>query len=122
MTRVVFALERDAKTDRPEDQNLAYPTDRGVGVIHPATDAWLDIALLRPFNPQPSVWYDLRLTEGEALTINDLRDIRDAAVIGVNEMGGYPGELPMYVARTARATERLRAALDALDTKEADRG
>ena len=116
MSEVVIVRKRDAKTDRPEDQNLAYPTDRGVGVIHPATDAWLDIALLRPFNPQPSVWYDLRPTEGEPLTVDDLEAAHDAAQM-LTGSDFHKRDWP----RMYRCQDRLRAALDAL-TKEADDG
>ena len=115
MTRVVFALERDIKTDPPEDQNLAYPTDRGVGVTHPTTGAWLDIALLRPFDPQPSWWYDLRHAEGEGVATDDLESVLEAAEWAADEADG------LYMSHRAeirKSAARLRAAIDAPTRKE----
>ena len=125
MTGVVIVRERCASKDPPDDDRAVWTNVGPLSFTDEHSDftpsrrykrLWVHTLGGMPVTPQPSVWFDFpRDMEREALTEEDLRDIRDAAVIGVNEMGGYPGELPMYVARTARATERLRAALDALD-------
>ena len=71
--RVTLVVWRDASTDRPKDQNLAYVTDRGIGVIHPDKGVWIDMAYLLPFDPQPTVWCDPKPPGKGAATMGDLR-------------------------------------------------
>ena len=107
MTRVVFALERNAKTDPPEGSGEYLPTDVGLLLYDANRQSWGEWVEVTdeffPALPQPSVWYDLRPTDGEGLTTEDLRVLADARIDDDGE--------------DAVAKSRLRAALVAL-TKE----
>ena len=114
MTRVVFALERNAKTDPPEDGLQLVPTNVEVGKMTTHTwkgkvERWWLTASGSKMHPQPSVWYDLRPTEGEGLTVEDLEDLADH-VLSQSD--------PMYWEAERAIATRLRAALDALTRKD----
>ena len=115
VTRVVFALERNAKTDPPEYEGYVW-TDQGPGAIHPDQGIWVD-SHGRPLSPL--WWFDFpRDTERETLTEDDLR----AAVECIEHVAlSLSGKQSFDEYRRnqrsrglyARAA-RLRAALDAL--------
>ena len=125
MSEVVIVRKRDAKTDPPEtdgpvltDQGLAryggprwLPRDSGHGV------AWwrLDLGGEQLW-PPPLWWYDLRPTEGEGLTTEDLRAVLHMLALDWDDWCKLPAETQNYY---NTVSPRLRAALDAL-TKEAD--
>ena len=115
MTRVVFALERSAQEDQPGDEGF-YPTEYGVaecvflweGHWRTTNRAWFHPSGER-MDPQPSVWYDLRPTDGEGITVDDLEETVTALMaLAVTLPSGY------HRARTQQIFARLRAALDAL--------
>ena len=106
VTRVVFALERDAKTDPPACSRDLYITDLGLRV-YDSEFGWGRQLV------QPSWWYDLRPTEGEPLTVDDLETAHDAAQM-LTGSDFHKRDWP----RMYRCQDRLRAALDALNTKE----
>ena len=104
MTRVVLARERDARKDPPEPL-CDVPTSQGQGYFYEGT--WYlagDSYSREVMDPQPSWWYDLRPTEGEGVTVEDLRTLRDKS---------RPPALDQ--SRWWQALARLRAALDALN-------
>ena len=119
MTRVVFALERDAKTDPPKhpggvltDQGLAWyaHTPNRDGPWYSELGAYGS----PPLDPQPRVWYDLpRGTDRAGLTVEDLEAAHDAAQM-LTGSDFHKRDWP----RMYRCQDRLRAALDALNTKD----
>ncbi len=107
MTRVVLALERCAKTDPPAPLR-DVPTSQGQGYFYEGT--WYvagDSYSREVMASQPSVWYDLRPTEGEGVTVEDIK-----AVL-VNAANCHP-----YAREAWGSIARLRAALDALNRSE----
>ena len=112
MTRVVFALERDAKTDPPEGSGEYFPTDVGILLYDTNRKSWGEWVEVTdeffPALPQPRVWFDFpRDTERETLTVSDLRGL-----VGVLKLCDLE-DAPI----TAESLARLCAALDALDTE-----
>ena len=112
MTRVVFALERSAKTDPPghpggvmTDQGLAWyaHTPYHEGPWYSELCAYGS----PPLDPQPSWWYDLRHAGSEGMNFDDLRTL-----LGVFDMAVASEAL--LLDGTYDAAARLRAALDAL--------
>ena len=116
VTRVVFALERCAKTDPPPTFSDLVWTDQG-----PARYGWDDESPWQDhegYELKPSVWYDLRHADGEGVTVEDLRGVcylADAGLIAAKEMGVTP---PDGWEPTEEMLTRVRAALDALTRKE----
>ena len=104
MSEVVIVRKRNAKTDPPEEGTWAM-TD--AGPLCRGAKCWF-----RGYNdpvPDPLWWYDLRPTvEGKSLTIDDMRCVLSDA------MHGATSEAPEI--------DLLRAALDALDTRNGDNG
>ena len=112
MSEVVIVRKRNAKTDPPEEGTWAM-TD--AGPLCRGAKCWF-----RGYNdpvPDPSVWYDLRATEGEPLTVDDLEAAHDAAQM-LTGSDFHKRHWP----RMYRCQDRLRAALDALDTRNGDNG
>ena len=104
MSEVVIVRKRDAKTDPPEEGTWAM-TD--AGPLCRGAKCWF-----RGYNdpvPDPLWWYDLRPTEGEPLTTEDLALV--ARVVKRYGKDVWNAE--------REAADRLRATLDAL-TKEDD--
>ena len=124
VTRVVFALERDAKTDPPERSGEYFPTDVGILLYDANRKSWGEWVEVTdeffPALPQPRVWYDFpRDTERETLTAEDL-----ALVLAWAEEVARHTSIPVLfgqevstgITRLNISTARLRAALDALNT------
>ena len=110
MTRVVFALERCAKTGPPTVAGF-HATDQGMCFWN--FDGWLDYTD-RIADPQPLWWYDLRPPDGEGVTVDDLEETVTALVaLSVTLPSGY------HRARAQPIFARLRAALDALEADDA---
>ena len=115
MTRVVFALERCAKTDPPDSGRLVW-TDRGGGYysVHLRDrKRWRDAGAWT-LEPQPRVWYDQRLAESEEIAAGHIRVLAEAAEYVAAEHDSGAGEDDLLV----QAAARLRAALDALTTPD----
>ena len=108
MTGVVIVRERCASKDPPERGSGYLPTDIGILLYDANRQSWGEWVEVTdeffPALPQPSVWYDLRPTDGEGLTTEDLRVLADARIDDDGE--------------DAVAKSRLRAALGALNTEE----
>ena len=121
VTGVVIVRERCAKTDPPEHE-WDVLTDRGFA-YHGNGSWWrLDPNTCRDVRvaPQPSVWFDFpRDTERERLTVSDL----SAAVNALAVLAGQMKTLGFADHETAAGLgsilARLRAAIEALDTKGA---
>ena len=114
MSEVVIALKRDAKADPPDSGRLVW-TDRGSGYYSAHLrdrKRWRNAGGWT-LNPQPSVWYDLRPTEGEPLTVDDLETAHDAAQM-LTGSDFHKRDWP----RMYKCQDRLRAALDALTKEE----
>ena len=118
MTGVVIVRERCAKTDPPEVGGN-HVTDQGC--LYWNFDGWLHDSD-RIADPQPSVWFDFpRDTERETLTTEDVDlvcywvETMSKVIRGVNPGLAGPTEAQEYL---SGAVARLRAALDALDTKD----
>ena len=104
MTRVVFALERNAKTDPPNDDT---PRVTNLGIAHHIHGDWWQRGDDGPYSvvfPEP--WYDLRPTEGEGVTVDDL----ETAIFALEaDRPDFPPTDEEF-----EVADRLRAALDAL--------
>ena len=130
MTRIVFALERDAKTDPPDHYNPVlvgyaehkYDSRPDTGFLsyrEGVWGSWVDDLGFVPVPFQPSWWLDIpRGVEGEGLTINDLRETVECveAEAQWNRQANPPNDFE--AARLYRMAARLRAALDALEGDE----
>ena len=130
MTRVVFALERDAKTDPPEYGRWLVWTDQGEGYYNTKhrpdrayriSPCWVT-GLGDEMDPQPSVWYALRPTEGEPLTVEDIVWAIGAVddVTRRHEEDGPSQASEEYARQGREVSARLRAALDALNASKDD--
>ena len=116
MTGVVIVRERCAKTDPPEHEGYVW-TDQGPA-RYQAVDArepkkrywWFDVkpGQLVASESEPSVWYDLRPTEGKGLTVEHLEAVSGLATRKWTTDAQREG------------SARLRAAIDALTTKDDD--
>jgi len=107
MTEIVLVRRRDAKTDPPQPFSDLVWTDQG-----PARYRWYRHAAWQDHEGcelDPSWWLDIpQDVEGKSLTINDIRCVLSDA------MHGATSEAPEI--------DLLRAALDALDTRNGDNG
>ena len=110
MSEVVIVRKRDAKTNPPEVAGN-HVTDQGC--LYWNFDGWLHDSD-RIADPQPLWWYDLRPTEGEGLTTEDLRAVLHMLALDWDDWCKLPAETQNYY---NTVSPRLRAALDAL-TKE----
>jgi hypothetical protein len=104
---IVLVRWRDAKTDPPANKETGYPTDMGIGYIHPVNGLWIDQAYLVPFSPQPFVWCDPLPPGDDALTIDDLRAVCDGLEAFANDYH-FGDELSGFI-RLRRAIENLEA-------------
>ena len=105
VTGVVIVRERCAKTDPPPTFSDLVWTDQG-----PARYGWDDESPWQDhegYELKPSVWYDLRPSEGEPLTVEHLRELGEGfnALIADDDAA---------VAHWSPALARLRAAIDAI--------
>ena len=120
MTEIVLVRRRDAKTDPPDHHNpvlVGYDEHRYSS--RPDTDflsywkerwgRWTDIGFRPVAASQPSWWLDIpQDVEGKSLTIDDIRCVLSDALHGATS--------------DAPEIDLLRAALDALDTRNGDNG
>ena len=116
----MLVRKRDAKTDRPDDDRIVLTNygyarwNHNWGVNSEGRWTTVPNGLRSTRFVEPSVWYDLRPTEGEGLTTEDLRAVLHMLTLDWDDWRKLPAETQNYY---NTVSPRLRAALDAL-TKE----
>ena len=111
---VVLVRKRDAKTDRPDDDRIVLTNygyarwNHNWGVNSEGRWTTVPNGLRSTRFVEPSVWYDLRPTEGKGLTVEHLEAVSGLATRKWTTDAQREG------------SARLRAAIDALTTKDDD--